>query len=51
MRFKKNGFIIFVQNILEFQDMCNMTKKSPKNENDKILFILKINKNYARYIP
>ena len=27
-----------------------MTKKSPKNENDKIPFFLKINKNYARYI-
>ena len=51
MEFGKNWVYYFVQNITEFQDMCNMTKKSPKNENDKILFILKINKNYARYIP
>ena len=30
--------------------MCNVTKKSKKNENDKIPFLLKINNNYARYI-
>ena len=36
--------MVFGQNIPKFQDICNMAKNKKKTENDKIPFLLKINK-------
>ena len=41
----KNWVNYFSPKYKEFQDICNMAKESPNNENEKALFLLKFNKN------
>merc|ERR1712240_452318 len=46
----ENWVHFFRLNILKFQDIYNIAKKSQKLIDDKNLFLLKFNKKYVRYI-